>query len=73
MQHINNFSLKKRQVKIAITLHLLILFCLVFFGAPQRSILWSLLFLIYVKSNHIASTDQQLAADILFFNVVLKL
>ena len=43
-------------------LHLLILFCLVFLGAPQGSILCSL-FLIYIKSNHIVSTVKQLAAD----------
>ena len=49
------------------------LFCLVFLGAPQGSILCSL-FLIYIKSNHMVSTVKQLAADdILLFTAMLKL
>ena len=38
------------------------LFCVVFLGAPQRSVLCSL-FLMYIKSNHIVPTVRQLAAD----------
>ena len=44
-------------------MNLLILFCLVFLDAPRRSILCSVFFLIYIKSNHIVSTVKQLSAD----------
>ena len=65
MQCMNNFNLKKRYL-----LHLIILFCLVFLDAPQRSILCSLFFLTDINnvSNHAVSMFKQSAADdILFF------
>ena len=50
------------------------LFCLVFLGGPQGSILCSV-FLIYIKSNHIVSTTvKKLAAEcILLFTAMIKL
>ena len=49
------------------------MFCSVFLGATQKSILCSVFLLIYIKSNHIVSTVKKLAADdILFFIAMLK-
>ena len=50
------------------------LFCLVFLGARQGSILCSLFYQIYIKSNRLVFTVKQLAADdILFFIAILNL
>ena len=52
----------------------MILFCLVFLGALQGSILCSLSFLTYIKSNYIVFTVKQLAAgDVLLFTAMLKI
>ena len=59
-------------MKLVQLFHLLILFCLVFLGAPHRYILCSLFFLIYIKSNHIVSTFKQLAADDTIFHCCAK-
>ena len=59
-------------MKLVQLFHLLILFCLVFLGAPHRYILCSLFCLIYIKSNHIVSTFKQLAADDIIFHCCAK-
>ena len=54
-------SSAKMRDKVSIAkLHLLILFCVIFYEALQRSILCTL-FIIFIKSNHIVSTAKQLA------------
>ena len=68
---LRNISITSNEFSFYI--HLLILFCLVFLGASQGSILCSL-FLIYIKSNRMVFTVKQLAADdILLFIAMLKL
>ena len=58
----------KMRDKVSIAkLHLLILFCVVFYEALQGSILCCL-FLIFIKSNHIVSTVKQLALMYITFH-----
>ena len=61
-------SSAKMRDKVSIAkLHLLILFCVIFYEALQRSILCTL-FIIFIKSNHIVSTAKQLALMYITFH-----
>ena len=61
-------SSAKMKDKVSIAkLHLLILFCVIFYEALQRSILCTL-FIIFIKSNHIVSTAKQLALMYITFH-----
>ena len=58
----------KMSDKVSIAkLHLLILFCVVFYEALQGPVLPSL-FLVFIKSNHIVSSVKQLALKYITFH-----